>query len=229
MILTELFTQVNTAFRGSDDDAPTSGTDFTLWLNTVNRKQNEWSTDSTQNWRSLFFTDTLTPVITLATQTYNLPTNFVSASDRVAVTLAGVVTYFTIIHPQETAYTQNCVYISGSNPQKLTFVDPIIATTGYLGGTITINGYHALADLTTGTDTILVNDPYWLVYAVASELSFNDQTYSDKAADLNAKANNLYQKMVRNNRRGTFSNPRITPTAVNRILDTTSESGVGTL
>lgn len=229
MNVTTLFTQINAAFRGTDDDAPTSGADFTYWLATANRKQDEWATDSTHNWNSLYSTDTLSPVIAAGTQSYDLPTTFVAAADRVTVTVGTNVYYFTVIEPEEKADTQNCVYISGSNPQTLTFVDTIASDSPYVGGTITVPAYHKLTDLALGADTVLVDDPYWLVYAVASELAFNELDYSDKAADLNAKANNLYQKMVRNNRRGTHGNPRVTPTKVNHILSTSSEAGVGTL
>jgi hypothetical protein len=229
MLVSTLFTQVNTAYRGSDDDAPTSGTDFNLWLATANRKQNEWATDSVNNWQSLWSTDTLAPVIAAGTQTYNLPATFVAPSDRVTVTNGTNITYFTVIKPEEAPNTSGCVYISGSNPQKLTFVDTIATGNALVGGTITVPGYHTLADFTLGTDTVLVDNPYWLVYAVAAELAFNDITYSDKSPDLNAKANNLYQQMARNNRRGTNNNPRVTRTNVSRILGPQSESGVGTL
>lgn len=229
MNVTTLFTTCNSLFRGTDDNSPTSGDDFTYWLNIANVKQDEWSTDSINNWNSLYSTDTLSPVIAAGTQVYNLPTNFVAATDRVTVTVGTNTYYFTIIEPEEKANTQNCVYISGSNPMKLTFVDPIIASTGYVGGTITIPAYHKLADLTAGADTVLVDDPYWLAYAVASELAGNELDYSDKAPDLNSKANGRWKKMVRNNRRGTHSNPRVAPTNVKRILSTSSETGIGSI
>lgn len=229
MILTDLFTQINTAYRGSDDDAPTSGTDFALWLNTTNRKISEWSGDGKVNWRSLFAIQNLSPVVAVGTQTYNLPASFSVASDRVTVTVGTTPYYFTICEPQERDRFQNSVYISGSNPQKLTFSDTIVATSPIVGGTISVGGYYEPTALTAGTDVVPVDDPYWLVYAVASELAFNDITYSDKAPDLNAKAAALYTGMISNNSRGSNNNPRIARTNVNRILSPHSETGVGTI
>lgn len=227
MNVTTAMTQINYAFRGTDDDPPTSGADFTYWLAVMNRKQSEWANDTKQNWSSLWSTDTVATVITSGQQTYNLGTTFLHPSDRVTVTDNGQTFYFTVCEPQEASQFTSACYVSGSNPKKLTFIDTIDANTQYLGGTITVPAYHTLADLTAGADTILVDDPYWLVYAVASELAFNELDYSDKAPDLNAKANALYQQMANNNRRGTNDNPRTARYNVNRIIDPISESGVG--
>jgi len=229
MILTTFFQQVNASFRGTDDDPPTTGTDFANWLLVTNRKISEWSGDGKVNWRSLFAVQDLSPVVAFGTQTYNLPANFSVASDRVTVTdTSGNAHYYMICEPQERDRYINSVYISGSNPQKLTFSTTIAANELIIGGTLSVGGYYEPTDLTTGTDTIPVDDPYWLVYAVASELAFNDITYSDKSPDLNAKANNLYSGMISNNRRGSNNAPRVARTNVNRILSPSSETGVGT-
>lgn len=229
MLVSQLMTQINGAFRGSDDDAPTSGTDFNLWLAAANRKQAEWAGDGNNQWQSLFAINTLTPVVAAGTQTYNLGATISLPADQVYVVNGTNTYYYTICKPQERDRFSNAVYISGVNPQKLTFVDTITATSPIVGGTIYVAGYYTPADYTAGTDTVVVDDPYWLVYAVASELAFNDITYADKAADLNAKANNLYSGMITNNRKGTSNNPRTARTNVNRIIGTTSEAGVGTL
>lgn len=229
MNVTTFFTQVNSAYRGSDDDAPTTGTDFTLWLATTNRKINEWASDSNNQWASLFANTALATPVAAGTQTYNLGSTLIVPADRVYVVNGTNTYYYTICKPQERDRFSNSVYIAGSNPQKLTFVDTISATSPIVGGTTYVAGYFMPADLTAAADTIPVDDPYWLVNAVASELAFNDITYSDKAPDLNAKANNLYSGMVAANRRGTSNNPRTARTSVNRIINTSSESGVGTI
>ncbi len=225
MTTTQLFAHVNAAYRGSDDDPPTTGTDFTQWLLVANRKQSEFCRDTSNNWESLFSVDTLSPVVAAGTQVYNLATTIVVPSDRVAVTNGATVTYYDVCKPQERDRFSGGVYVSGSNPQKLTFIDPITSSSPIVGGTITVAGYHLLPDFTAGTDTVLVDDPYWLALATASELSFNDITYSDKSPDLNNKANALYAQMSFNNRRGTSGNPRTVRTAVTRITDPSSEIG----
>jgi hypothetical protein len=229
MNVTQLFTQINSAYRGSDDDPPTTGTDFELWLATANRKQDEWCRDTQNKWRSLWGNDNLASVVAASTQDYNLGAVFLEPSDKVIVTVGSNTYEYVVVQPQERDRFANSVYISGQNPQVLTFVDPITATSPIVGGTITVAGYALLADLTAGGDTILVDDPYWLALATASELAFNDITYSDKSPDLNNKANARYAMMAKNNRRGTSGNPRTSRTNVMRIGGPESEVGVGTL
>ena len=299
MLVSSLFTQVNASFRGSDDDAPTSGTDFNLWLATTNRKINEWATDARNVWQSNFsfekpnepgtvattgttaltgtstnftdynvgdtvlvsgetvrtiatipsdtsltvtvaFTNTVTAntfthatIIKTGVQSYSVHRNLLNPSDRVLVYTTANPTnalYYIIGKPQERSRFTNEVYLSGRNPQLLTFYDTISATSNsqLIGGTLKLPGYYVPVDLTVATDTVLIDDPYWLVYAVASELAFNDITYSDRSPDLNNKANNLYSAMESKNRRGTSNNPRTAQTNVNRIIDPRSEAGVGT-
>lgn len=295
MDLSTLFEQVNSAYRGSDDDPPTSGADYDLWLYTINRKINEWAGDSKNVWQSNFsldkpnepgtvattgtttltgtntyFTDyaigdkitvsgetertiatissntsltvtlafsntasaktfTHKSIIATGVQSYSMHRNLLFPSDSVFVTTSTQDLKYVIGKPQERDRYQNEVYLSGRFPQILTFYDDITSSSQAVGGELKIPGYYIPNDLTTSTDIIPVDDPYWLVYAVASELAFNDLTYEDKAPDLNAKANNLYAGMVNNNRRNTNNFPRQMRTNVNRIISPSSESGVGTI
>jgi len=290
MILSTLFNQINSAYRGSDDDAPAAGTtDWTLWLNTTNRKISEWAGDAKNAWQSNFkfekpnepgtvattgtttltgtstyFTDyavgdtilvsgetvrtiatitsntvltvtvafsntasgktfTHASIIATGVQSYNLHRNFMNPSDAAIVSLTDQDITYLIGKPQERDRYENETYISGMNPQSITFYDDILSTSNLIGGTLKVPGYYAPDDLTTTTDVIPVDDPYWLVYAVASELAFNDITYEDKAIDLNSKANNLYSGMISNNRRGSNNYPRQARTNVNRIPGTRNE------
>lgn len=293
MILSTLFDQINSAYRGSDDNAPSSGTpDYTLWLNTTNRKIAEWASDAKNVWQSLFkyekpnepgtvattgtttltgtntyFTDyavgdtitvsgetvrtidtitsdtvltvtvafsntasaktfTHASIIATSVQSYSLHRNFNNPSDKAFVALTDQNIEYMIGKPQERSRFLNEVYISDLNPQVLTFYTDISATSSanLIGGTLKVPGYYVPDDLTTAADIIPVDDPYWLVYAVASELAFNDLTYEDKAVDLNAKANNLYSGMISQNRRGSNNSPRIARTNVNRIPGTRNEN-----
>lgn len=297
MNVTNLFTQINAAYRGSDDDAPTTGTDFALWIATTNRKQSEWARDTKNVWKSnfsyekpiesgtvattatttllgtnTFFTDynvgdlitvsgeTVRTIAAIASDTsltvtlafsntvtantffhssiiqsgirsYSQHRNLLNPSDQAIVTTATVGDlFFTIGKPQERDRFINEVYLSGRFPAKLTFPNGISSTinTNLIGGTLKLPGYYAPNDVAVGTDIVMVDDPYWLVYAVASELAFNDITYSDKAPDINAKAGNLYAAMSSNNRRGTNNNPRTAQTNVTQILDPENEVGVNT-
>ena len=76
------------------------------------------------------------------------------------------------------------------------------------------------ADVSLETDELPLPDPYWGVMAVAAEVAFGDITYEDRSEGLNTKANNLYMQMVRNNRRGTYNNPKKAPVNVYHIRGT---------
>jgi len=221
MILSTLFDHINNAYRGSDDDAPVAGTaDYDLWLNTTNRKISEWAKDSKNVWKSLWAIENVGTVVA-GTQNYNLSATLLQGSDRVIITTTGGDDVeYRLVEPQERGRYANSCYISGANPQVLSFFDDIVAGADIVGGTIFLPGYFAPVDLDAAADTIPVDDPYWLVLAVASELAFNDLTYESKAGDLNAKANSLYQQMATMNRRGTNNNPRVARTNVNRIPGT---------
>lgn len=287
MILSDLFVQINSAYRGSDDDVPTSGTpDYTLWLATTNRKIAEWAKDSKITWQSNFsysspnepgtvsttatttltgsgtyFTDfnvgdtitvsgetartiatitsdtsltvtvafsntasaktfTRTTIIKTGVQSYSVHRNLLTPSDDIIIeTTNGNIKYL-LGKPQERSRYNNEVYLSSRDPQTLTFYDDL--PTSIIGGILRVPGYYIPNDMVNSTDIIPVDDPYWLVYAVASELAFNDLTYSDKSVDLNAKAGNLYSMMVANNRRGTSDYPRVARTNVSRIPGTST-------
>lgn len=294
MIVSELFSQINSAYRGADDNVPTSGTpDYTNWIAATNRKIQEWATDSKNNWASNFYyekpnepgtvattgTTTLTgtsthftdyntgdtilvsgetvriidtitsdtvltvtvafsntasgktfthaSIIKTGVQSYSLHRNLINPSDKTYIQISTTnIPEFVIGKPQERDRYLSEVYISGKNPKTITFYDTIDATnnSSWIGGTLKVPGYYTTDAVTGDDDEILVDDPFWLVYAVASELAFNDLTYEDKAPDLNAKANNLYQGMVNDNRRGTNNNPRVARTNVYRIPNVRNEN-----
>ena len=219
MLVSALFSRINYALRGIDDTTPSEGSeDATYWLDLINRKKDEFATDPLENWSSLFELRDLSAPVAALNQVYDLPTDFLRPSDDVYVTTTDDQRIdFNLLKPQLRDFVPNPVFISGLNPQTLTFVDDITASSQLVGGTITVGGYYLPADMTAFTDTVPVNDPNWLAMAVAAEIAFNDVSYEDKAPDLNAKANALYMAMKAANRRGTITHPRTIPTSVRRI------------
>ena len=210
--------QVNGAYRGTDDDAPAEGTpDYILWMDTTNRKIGEWARDSSNTWASLFdIRDVGT--VAVGTQTYDLDDEVLFPADHVLVTtLDGQKLRYEINKPQERGRSYRSVYISGHDPQQLTFYDDFIADTQQIGGTISMAGYFIPDQIARSRDILPVDDPSWLIYAVASDLASNDLTYSDKSPDLLAKANDRYRQMSLANRRGTSNNPRVAYTNVQKI------------
>ena len=157
-------------------------------------------------------------IIATGVQSYNLNRRFSNPSDKIKVNNTND-TEFVIVKAKERDDQE--VYIYGMNPQVLVFVNDVTDT--MIGGELEVPGYYMPNDLVDDNSVIPVDDPFWLVYETASELSFNDLTYESKYPDLNGKANNRYSMMVRKNRRGTYGNPGIVPTVVNRILSPSGE------
>lgn len=157
-------------------------------------------------------------IIATGVQDYSLHRSFIGPSSQAKIVKTdGNATYLDFIHPEENDNVSRNIYLQDENPVVLTFTTTIASTENIVGGTLTVPGYYMPADLTTATDILPFSDPNWAVYQVASEIAFNDITYEDKAPDLNAKANALYNQMVRKNFMGTHKNPRVTPTNVKRI------------
>lgn len=147
---------------------------------------------------------------------YNLNRQFMTPStEAVTIDSAGDLTELEIIKPQEATIDSDAVFIYGNNPQSVAFVSDL--PTNLVGSQLLVPGYFMPFELTGANDVVPIDDPYWLVYAVAKDLAANDLTSSAKAPDLNAQANNLYTAMVSTNRRGVGLNPRVVPTRVTRI------------
>lgn len=156
-------------------------------------------------------------IIDDAYTSYNMHRRFISPSDQVYIEKTdGTKTYFKYIRPEERDTTRQ-VYLSDENPEVLTFTTEIDSTEDIVGGTLVVPGFYGFAPLTAATDLIPVSSPNWACRAVASAVAFSDITYEDKASDLNNQANDLYMKMVKKNRRGTYANPNKVPTNVYRI------------
>lgn len=151
---------------------------------------------------------------------YSLHRNLIVPSDELKITTTGSVdVYYDIAKPKERPRTSRVGYVSGMNPQLLTFSSSIASTENIVGGTLYVPGYYMPADLAEddGDAEVPFLDPYYGVLSVASELAFNDITYEDKASDLAGKAQFLYQQMVRKNRRNTYGTRRAIPTSNYRI------------
>lgn len=222
MEVSELFAHINSAYRGSDDDAPISGSDdYSLWINTTNRLQRYAATDGKQTRASSWIQESV-GTLSAGTNSFDLDDQFLIPDSYILVTPIGATSpsQYIIVKPGENQnfLNQQATYISGFDPQTLTFIDSIDSTnTSLIGADVTIQGYTIPDDVADDTNTLTVDDPYWLVMAVAAELAFNDLQYVQKAPDLQAKANDLYENMNNNNRRGTYGQARIAPTSVNRI------------
>lgn len=219
MQVSDFIQEVNDALRGVDDDAPSSGTDeFNYWLRIANRLRRNLYRDASKQWAATFEVLELGAVSATTEATFDLDDEVISpASTCYVLTSEGHRHDFEIIKPQEVNYSKQQVYIAGRDPQTLYFTKEITSDDQIVGGTLYLPGYVMPEDFTNENETIIIDDPDWLITATAAKIAFNDLTYEDKYPDLNSEANSLYNQMVKNNRRGTYGNPRKSPYDVPKL------------
>lgn len=218
MTLAEFIIKVNYALRGTDDDAPTSGTDYDYWVSVGNTKKDELYRDSGQDWSESYEERSLGNIAAGTQPSFELEKDFLGPVKQVYVVLAnGARVYYDIVKPQEATRWCREVYIAGRNPETLTFSNDIADADQIVGGELFLPGHWLPKNVAKAGDTIPVPDPNWLVMATAAEIAFNDLTYEDKFPDLQGKANNLYKLMTRRNRRGIHGRGRQSPYHVQRI------------
>ncbi len=227
MRIDKFLTQVNYALSGVDGDAAPDPSDDVgrYWIDTLNRKKDEVYDDTTKNWRSAYqegvSLGTFTPA--LGRVVLPLPDEFISpASDVTVVDTNGQYHYYDIIDPSEADRRVQAAYISGSNPEILTFTADVKTGDALIGGTVYMAGYFRPDDIdpdSVGVEAqyVPVDDPNWAVMSVAAQVAFNDITYEEKFDDLNGQASILWKNMVKKNRKRGRKNPKVTPTLVRRI------------
>ncbi len=162
-------------------------------------------------------TFTRTTIIATGLQEYSLHRNFYTPSDQVIITTSTQDITLGFIKPQDRF--NGDVYISGRLPKKLTFNNDITATDQKVGGTLKVSGYYLPDALVNATDEVSVDDPNWLIYAVAAELARNDPAKDAEFPNLLGMANELYRKMVAANANIGYLNNCTVPTNVPSIGD----------
>lgn len=222
MLVSKFLERVNSALRGTDDDAPSVGdTEATYWIDLLNRKKEELYQDTSKKWRICYEVRSLGTVTVSASPVYNLDDEFLIPSNNpYVIDTDGSKHELEYGTPQSKFASTRKVYIAGFNPEKLYFNEAIATGDVLVGGTLYVPGYYMPADVEDETDVLPFPDPNWAVMAVASEIAFNDITYEDKAADLNGKANSLYAQMLARNNVATYESPRKSRYNVNRIRNT---------
>lgn len=206
MILSALITDSYRAYRGKSSSVPAAGTTkYTDILAIANRRMREWANDSNVDWPSRFELRS-GGTVTTNKQTYDVDDDIMRLSDYVVLTDSNSnKTYVNALKPQERMLFSKGCYLSGFNPQQLTFVTPI--TTSNTGQALTIPCYTMPSDLVSPNDVVPVDNPDWLVYAVAAELARNDFAKVSQYPNLLGTANDLYQKMVDDAQNNSFNQP----------------------
>ena len=219
MLLKQFIPRVNYVLRGIDDDAPEADTtEYNYWLDTLHLKIQEFYADATKQQTSRYTVLNLGTIAAAAAPSFTLDDTFLDAANEVyIIDVNGKRHNYTVKKPQETDDTAQEVFIAGEDPQVLYFTQEIKAGEDIIGGTLFLPCYTLPEMPTKPGSYIPLPDANWGVYAVASAVAENDITYEDKAPNLNAKANNLYQQTGRKLSRGTHGNSRKSPYKVTKI------------
>ena len=148
-------------------------------------------------------------------QEYSLHRSFYTPSDSAAVSTTQQDVYYNYTQPQQR--NTGGVYIYGRAPKKLVFYSA--PSTQVVGGTLKVAGYYLPREITLATDLVSVDDPNWLVYAVAAELARNDPAKDTEFGNIIGMANELYRKMALANMYLGFNQANAVPYDMPRIGD----------
>ena len=212
------------AYKGNTS-WPSSGAKYLEMVMIANDLKNQWALDAKVHWDSLFSQNNNIATVASNTQAYALPTNVFFLSDYIYVLRTdGNLDRFQVVHPEQRndgtfapgtipGDGDPLVYLSGSfkggaGNLMLNFVTLWSQMpTADVGGTIQAGTYVLPADMVNATDVVPVDNPEWLVYAVAAEMARNDPAKEDQYPTLQGIANDFYGKMVKANQGNSWQQP----------------------
>lgn len=206
MQLTQLVSDSYLTYRGKLSTVPVAGSEkYNRIVAIANRKQREWAQDSNIEWPSRYNQFAVGAVVP-GTQVYTLDPSIIRPSDYVELYNPTTTQkqYVGLIMPAQISRYLKGAYISG-NPSVLTFIQTLDSS--YTGYNIILPCYTMVTDLVNPTDTVAVDNPQWLVYAVAAELARNDYAKEEQFGNLSGMANDLYQKMIDEAQGTSFGQP----------------------
>lgn len=205
MTLTQLVSDSYLCYRGKLSSTPAAGAEkYNRIVAIANRKQREWAEDSNIDWPSRYEIRTI-GTLSSGTQAYDLDDDILRPSDYVQLIKGTSKQLIGIVKPQQqNLYTRAC-YVTGFNPKQLTFIQTIDASNA--GSTIKLACFTMPTDMASATSLVAVENPQWLVYAVAAELARNDYAKEQQYSNLIGQANDLYQKMIDDAQVNSFAQP----------------------
>jgi len=183
--------------------APASGTPkYNALLGIADSMTKLWEAEPNMNWNSLYQLVTLTPVVS-ATDTYAMPTtiNYVSKreSDKIRITNGTSTTNVGLVNANQ-LYRDKDKLVAADIGTNLVFSKAFDATSSLIGYNIQVPSYVYVTDITSGSQTVQVDRPMWLVYMMAAEFIRNDVVRSGQYDHLLALADIEMQKMKQANR-----------------------------
>lgn len=223
MLVDTAIQKVNLLANGKGTSLTVDSTKYTKILQLLNFYKDVWAQEPGVQWNSRREMTALAAVVT-TTDTYALPSSVVDGTAKFSTQEGDYVRVRWTSGTQESEFTivqDSKLYRDGpavNNPggmgintngncarrgNNLVFDVPFIATASEIGGTIYVPLYTTPADMVTSTtdptDTVEVDDPYWVIFMAAAEFVRNDVTKQNQYANLVAQAINSMQGMKENN------------------------------
>jgi len=179
--------------------APTSPR-YTKFLALANVLQDDWLSEPDIQWNSRYQRLSLGNI---TSDRVDMDEDIYEFSKREGdyITITGTngnVSYWSLVTPEEFRqyrYNNTCTVIDG----ELVFARTFVSGDNEYGGEVIVPVTLKLDPLINPNDDILVDDPNWLVYAVAAEQVRNTVTKLSQYPALIQKANNIMIKMKQKN------------------------------
>lgn len=217
MLVDTAINKVNLLANGKGSDLTVDSTKYTKILRLLNFYKDVWAQEPGIQWNSLRSLKSLAATVS-ATATYALPTAVIDGTAKLSTQEGDFVRILHTDGVSESDYTlvqDSKLYNDGqsiNNPggdyvarrgNSLIFPVAFTASSAQFGGTIKIPIYTTPADMVSSTsdptDTVEIDDPYWIIFMAAAEYVRNDVTKQNQYANLIAQATNCMNGMKENN------------------------------
>lgn len=211
-------------FATGKNELPTvDSTKYTKILGLLNAYKDVWAQEPGVQWKSTRSLTALADAVS-ATDTYALPTAVIGGTAKFSTQEGDFVRIIYSAGTKETEWTiveDSKLYRDGPSVNNagdvgintsgncarrgsnLVFDVPFTASSVEFGGTIYVPVYTTPADMVSSTsdptDTVEVDDPYWIIFMAAAEYVRNDVTKQNQYGNLVAQALNSMEAMKENN------------------------------
>lgn len=179
-----------------------TGSKYNALLGMADSFQKLWATET--DWSSLYASVTLTALVS-ATDTFSLANatgtvDYISDREGNPIQLYDGTSYAKVyfVSPAQ-LYEYRFRLATAQIGSNLKFSAAFAADSQYIGDSIVVPAYLAVNEITSGSDTVQVDDPMWLCYMMAAEFCRNDVEKAGQYDNLLALADQCMQKMLANN------------------------------
>lgn len=188
------------AYKGKTNTPLDGTTKYQTILSLIDSVQKDWEAEPSIEWNSLYsLVDTGTVT---ATDTFDLDDsiNYISKrqGDYVLLTNGTQTTTVQLVSPNRLYEFRDSI-VCARIGRTLKFSRPFVSTDSTFGYTIKVPAIVFCDDIASSSDTVQCEDPMYIAYMVAAELSRQDVTKSGQYGNLLDKATERMEKMKSDN------------------------------